>query len=121
MLRMPGGFGSVYWGVYQRQDVAVKVITSHTPKQHERFLREIATLRACTHPCIVQVDHPFVSCAVPSERELYLFANTLMWVNVQFVGACIQEEKTFMAMEFMAEGDLYSKLVAGNRFRWFGR
>lgn len=50
-----GGFGDVYLGVLNRENVAFKVVKSHSDKQHERFLQEIMTLRACTHTHIVQV------------------------------------------------------------------
>ena len=90
-----GGFGYVYAGVLHGvQDVAMKVVKSSSEEQQNRFLREIVTLGACRSPHIVL-----------------------------FLGVCIQPCQTIMAMEFMAGGDLHSRLkhTDDDDLRWRGR
>ncbi|KAK9787609.1 hypothetical protein WJX73_009481 [Symbiochloris irregularis] len=77
-----GGFGSVYLGVLNRvREVAVKVVSSHSKKQQQRFIREIKTLKACLDPNIVQ-----------------------------FLGVCVQGHQILMVMQYMPGGDLWGKL-----------
>ena len=57
--------------------VAVKVVTSHSDEQQMRFIREIKTLKACLDPNIVQ-----------------------------FLGACIDQQRTLMVMQVRLAGVL---------------
>lgn len=77
-----------------RELVAVKVVSSHSAKQQARFTREIATLRACHNPHIVQ-----------------------------FLGACMHMNQTLLVMQYMPGGDLYSKLAddTTGMYNWYQR
>lgn len=55
-----GGFGTVYLGVLNKENVAFKIVNSNSDRQQERFIREITILRACSNAHIVQVIMPLV-------------------------------------------------------------
>lgn len=74
--------------------VAVKVIEKPTVKEQLRFEREIELLKACHHPNVIQ-----------------------------FLGANIRPDKTFLVMEFCSEGDLFNHINRDVRgqFLWSKR
>ena len=79
---MTGGSGSVYLGVLLgTTDVAIKVIDSPSPDDQKRFEREVALLKACRHPNVIQ-----------------------------FLGASFLADQTLLVMEFMQGGDLFNQL-----------
>ena len=50
-----GGFGAVYKGKLQGStDVAVKLVSGHSPKEQARFANEVAILKALRHTNVVQ-------------------------------------------------------------------
>lgn len=65
----------VFKGTLGVRTVAIKVIHNNSSREQERFVREIATLRALHDPNIVM-----------------------------FLGACMQRNKTLLVMEYLPNG-----------------
>jgi hypothetical protein len=90
-----GGFGKVFKGtLHGTTDVAIKIATHQSAKQTARFVREIATLRACLDPNIVR-----------------------------FLGASLQQSQTLLVMEYMPGGDLYRRIALDDagEYLWYRR
>ena len=85
----------MYLGVLLKSTVvAIKVVERPTLKEQRRFELEIELLRACHHPNVIQ-----------------------------FLGANVRPDKTFLVMELCAEGDLFNHIhrdTAG-QFLWSNR
>eukprot|EP00884_Botryococcus_braunii_P016075 jgi/Botrbrau1/3150/Bobra.0070s0116.1 len=90
-----GASAEVFQGVYRGSEpVAIKVIkniTSDGPQQ-DKFLKEVAVLRSCSHPHIVS-----------------------------FKGVTFVEDKLCLVMELMSGGDLARALWIGETYRWTNR
>ncbi|KAK9822285.1 hypothetical protein WJX74_002973 [Apatococcus lobatus] len=90
-----GAYGTVYLGMLDGvRKVAVKIVDSPTQRHQQRFVQEIATLRACYDSNIVS-----------------------------FLGASVQEGRTLLVMEYMEGGNLWDNLQqdSQNGFRWYNR
>ena len=80
--------------LFGAQQVAIKVVHSHTPKQQARFVREINVLRSCHDPNIVQ-----------------------------FLGASVRGQQTLLIMQYMPGGDLFKQIAQDSegQFSWYRR
>jgi hypothetical protein len=95
-----GGFGAVYKGRYQGStDVAVKLVTGHSPKEVARFANEVTILQALRHTNVVQ-----------------------------FLGASLEEDaatggRVMLVTEYLPRGDLWRALSkdAAHVFSWYRR
>lgn len=85
----------VYKGsLHGMTDVAVKVASKQHPKHVARFVREVLILKACHDPHIVR-----------------------------FLGASLEGQRTMLAMEYMPNGDLFTRIAedtAGDLL-WYSR
>jgi len=74
--------------------VAIKVISSPTPSQQKNFVKDLMILNEYRHPNIMS-----------------------------FLGASIQDQHTLLVMEFMPEGDLYTRIQndVDGRYTWYQR
>lgn len=94
-VRCAGGSGSVFLGLlHGTTDVAIKVICSPSPAQHQSFIKEIMILKACRHPNIVS-----------------------------FLGASIQAQQSLLVMEVMPGGDLFTRIQNDDigLYSWYQR
>ncbi|KAK9833197.1 hypothetical protein WJX74_009814 [Apatococcus lobatus] len=89
-----GAYGAVFKGTLGVRTVAIKVIHNNSSKEQQRFVREIATLRALHDPNIVM-----------------------------FLGACMQRNKTLLVMEYLPNGNLWDAIRgdANRQLGWYGR
>lgn len=86
-----GGFGKVYHGHWQRNQVAVKelFLTSFTDNLRKDFENEAFILSKCRHPSIVH-----------------------------FFGICMEAEKRYLVMEYVSKGSLHQILDSTVELDW---
>jgi serine/threonine protein kinase len=75
-------------------DVAIKVVSSPSPRQLKSFVEEIMIWKKCYHPNIISI-----------------------------LGANNQAQQILLTMEFMPGGDLYTQMEndVNKRYTWYQR